>query len=96
MTSETLRILCVDDDTDIRTITVMALGLDGGGDDPQSPLPIPPPIPRQPSRKLEPVELPRVGTLTVPVAATHPLPDAADALAGFRSGKLGKIVVTVP
>ena len=36
------------------------------------------------------------GTLTVPVAATHPLSDAAAALADFRGGKLGKIVVTVP
>jgi NADPH:quinone reductase-like Zn-dependent oxidoreductase len=36
------------------------------------------------------------GTLTVPVAATHPLADAAAALAAFGNGKLGKIVVTVP
>jgi NADPH:quinone reductase-like Zn-dependent oxidoreductase len=36
------------------------------------------------------------GTLIVPVAATHPLADAAAALAAFGSGKLGKIVVTVP
>jgi NADPH:quinone reductase-like Zn-dependent oxidoreductase len=36
------------------------------------------------------------GTLTVPVAATHPLADAAAALDAFGSGKLGKIVVTVP
>jgi NADPH:quinone reductase-like Zn-dependent oxidoreductase len=36
------------------------------------------------------------GTLTVPVAATHPLTDAATALADFGGHKLGKIVVTVP
>ena len=34
------------------------------------------------------------GQLTVPVAATHPLASAADALSDFGSGKLGKIVVT--
>jgi NADPH:quinone reductase-like Zn-dependent oxidoreductase len=36
------------------------------------------------------------GELTVSVATTHPLDDAADALAAFGAGKLGKIVVTVP
>jgi hypothetical protein len=36
------------------------------------------------------------GALTVPVAATHSLADAAAALAGFGGHKLGKIVVTVP
>jgi NADPH:quinone reductase-like Zn-dependent oxidoreductase len=36
------------------------------------------------------------GTLTVPVAATHSLADAAAALTAFAGGKLGKIVVTVP
>ncbi|MCU1671454.1 MAG: Alcohol dehydrogenase GroES domain protein [Blastococcus sp.] len=36
------------------------------------------------------------GTLTVPVAATHPLADAAAALTSFGAGKLGKIMVTVP
>jgi NADPH:quinone reductase-like Zn-dependent oxidoreductase len=35
------------------------------------------------------------GQLTVPVSATFPLEKARDALAGFGSGKLGKIVVTV-
>ncbi|MCU1613091.1 MAG: Alcohol dehydrogenase GroES domain protein [Frankiales bacterium] len=36
------------------------------------------------------------GALTVPVAATHSLADAAAALADFGGHKLGKIVVTVP
>jgi NADPH:quinone reductase-like Zn-dependent oxidoreductase len=35
------------------------------------------------------------GKLTVPIAGTHPLADATDALAAFGSGKLGKIVVTM-
>ncbi|MDT4922662.1 MAG: hypothetical protein QOG01_375 [Pseudonocardiales bacterium] len=34
------------------------------------------------------------GRLAVPVAATYPLEKAADALAAFGGGKLGKIVVT--
>jgi NADPH:quinone reductase-like Zn-dependent oxidoreductase len=36
------------------------------------------------------------GGLTVRVASTRPLDDAAAALAAFGGGKLGKIVVTVP
>jgi NADPH:quinone reductase-like Zn-dependent oxidoreductase len=35
------------------------------------------------------------GKLTVPIAGTRPLADAADALAAFGSGKLGKLVVTM-
>jgi NADPH:quinone reductase-like Zn-dependent oxidoreductase len=36
------------------------------------------------------------GELTVPIAKTYPLADAAAALAAFQTGKLGKLVVTVP
>jgi NADPH:quinone reductase-like Zn-dependent oxidoreductase len=36
------------------------------------------------------------GELTVPIAGTYVLDDAAAALAAFQTGKLGKIVVTVP
>jgi NADPH:quinone reductase-like Zn-dependent oxidoreductase len=34
------------------------------------------------------------GRLVVPVAATVPLDDAAQALAKFAAGKLGKVVIT--
>lgn len=36
------------------------------------------------------------GQLTVPVTATHTLAEATRALEAFGSGKLGKIVVTLP
>jgi NADPH:quinone reductase-like Zn-dependent oxidoreductase len=36
------------------------------------------------------------GELAVPISGTYPLADAAAALSAFQTGKLGKIVVTVP
>ena len=42
------------------------------------------------------LELVAAGRLVVPVAATYPLEDAADAVAAFAQPKLGKVVVTVP